>query len=358
MNSKSHLRGSRIRSLIWAGAILAAPAPSAAIDGQALYDEHCAACHRVNGGGIGLPLSPSKLATVSDDYIKRTIRNGRRGRIMPAFPELGDRQIEAITAYIRSWSGVAGADYSSVAVSGDPLRGEKLFLNHCEDCHAADGSGAGLGTGVTHSRDRAFAVMPPAITNPGFLASASDQMIKRVIMLGRPGTEMRSFLDKGLVERDIDDLVSYLRSFEQHDSARQSSPEEAETPPASLVVDSPYDFATTVANIKAAITGRNFRYFPDRYLEQGLAPDADIDRRQLAIRYCNFKQLYELVRIEPRLGVVLPCRITVIEQNDGTVQLIAMNLPAIAAFFNNDQLTETTLQFHDTQMAIIEEATL
>ena len=54
-------------------------------DGRALYLEHCSACHQFEGqGGIGLPLATKKLADVSDDYLRKSIRLGRPGRVMPA----------------------------------------------------------------------------------------------------------------------------------------------------------------------------------------------------------------------------------------------------------------------------------
>ena len=95
----------------------------ASLDGAQLYETHCAACHQVNGGGIGLPLSLSKLDNVADDYIRLTIRNGRPGRIMPAFEDLSEAQVNAITAYIRSWSGNPGPRYADDLVSGDGERG-------------------------------------------------------------------------------------------------------------------------------------------------------------------------------------------------------------------------------------------
>ena len=348
----------KIRSVAIALIALAcSPQASAAPDGAALYESNCAACHQVNGGGIGLPLSASKLATVSDNYIKSTIRHGRIGRIMPAFPELSSAQVDAITAYIRSWSGVAGPQYPDTPLPGDRRRGGSLFKIYCSSCHSSDGSGEGLGTGVTYSRGRSFAVMPPAITNPGFLASASDHMIKRVIMLGRPGTAMKSFLDVGLRDNDFNDLVSYIRSFEAKQRIPSAAAEETEKSPA-LMFDSPNDFATTIASIKSAIEGKNFRYLPDRHLEKGLAESDQVNRRQMTIRYCNFQQLYKMMRVEPRLGVGLPCRITVIENDDGTVQLIAMNMRLIAQLFNNDQLLEFAEELHEIQLDIIDEALL
>ncbi len=349
---KIRLSLSALTLLIMPAVTLAAP------DGAELYETNCAACHQVGGGGIGLPLAPSKMATVSDAYLRATIRHGRVGRIMPAFPELSSAQVDAITAYIRSWSGVAGPTYAEVPVDGNPARGEELYRIHCLDCHSDDGSGRGLGTGVTFSRDRSFAVMPPSISNPGFLASASDQMIKQVIMFGRPGTVMQSFLDVGLREQDINDIVSYVRGFETAERAGTGADDSSGKREAALIFDSPYDFATTIENVKQAVRGMNFTYLPDRYLEKGLIADGAVNRRQMTIRYCNFKQLYEMLRIDPRLGVGLPCRITVVENEDGSVQLIAMNMRLIAELFNNDQLLEMGEKFNQIQDEIIEEATL
>ncbi len=336
-----------------AGQSLATP------DGQALYDTHCATCHHTRGaGGIGLPLSASKLATVTDEYLRLTIREGRPGRIMPAFHDLSSGQIVAITKYIRSWSNVPGPVRESQVIRGDVQRGQSLYKTNCSACHLDDGSGKGLGTGVTHSRERRFPVMPPAINNRGFLASASDQMIKRVVMMGRPGTAMKSFLDQGLSDQDIDDIVSYVRSFENQHAGATSVKRGDEKKSLTLLFDSPYDFETTVVNLKHAIGGLNFRYFPDRYLEQGLAGDDKIDKRQMIIRYCNFNILYKLMRIEPRLGVILPCRITVLEKDDGLAQLVVMNMQVISKLFNNDQLIDLSAELQESQIEIIEETTL
>ena len=70
----------------------------AAPDGAALFSRNCAACHGSMGtGGIGVPLAlPSFQASISDDYLRQTIRLGRPGRVMPAFGNLKPDEIEAI----------------------------------------------------------------------------------------------------------------------------------------------------------------------------------------------------------------------------------------------------------------------
>ena len=90
----------------------------------------------------------------------------------------------------------------------------------------------------------------------------------------------------------------------------------------------------------------------------GLAPDDQINRKQLSMRFCNFSQLYTMINTEPRLGVVLPCRITVVEEDDGTVLIYVMNMRLVSGLFNNEQLEEFVEGMVDALANIIDEATL
>lgn len=327
----------------------------AAPDGRELYIEHCSACHQMEGqSGIGLPLLNAKLADVSDKYLHSTIRLGRPGRVMPAFQRLSDAQVGAIVKFLRQRSETKEIVYADEPVAGDATHGQALYAEHCLKCHGADGSGEGQGTGVTTSRERTFLVMPASISNTGFLASAPDQMIRRVIHVGRKSSGMPSF-DGKLSETDIDDLVAFVRSFEQQErSVAEIDADERPT----HVFESPHDFETTVKNVKAALTGANFRIFPDRLLEQGLIDEFSVNHRQVGVRFCNFNVLYGMLKIEPRLGVVLPCRITILEREGGEVILVVPNLRVISRWFNNDELVGLWDRMEETFTNIIDEATL
>ena len=61
---------------------------------------------------------------------------------------------------------------------------------------------------------------------------------------------------------------------------------------------------------------------------------------------------------DPRLGMVLPCRITVLEQPDGEVLLVAMNLDRVLPLFNNDRLRALFRDMQETQQAIFDEVTM
>jgi cytochrome c oxidase cbb3-type subunit 3 len=330
-------------------------------DGKALFEKHCSACHNFDGhGGIGLPLTHATLSSVTDEYLQRTIRVGRVGRIMPAFGQLNDAEVDAIVAYLRHLTGPSMAVLPASVADGDAERGRTLFSTRCSACHGADGRGAEMGTGVTLSRDRAFTVAPPAIVNPGFLSSASDPLLVATILNGRPGTVMPPFARLGLDEQDAADLVAYLRLEGQRGVEKTAlSPLDPQDPDSlTHIIESSYDLETTVANIKRALKGYNFRSFPDRKLQQGLAEIDAVDAKQIALRFCNFNRLYDLLRVEPRLGVVLPCRITVIEDADGRVMLYAQNLRTVATWFNNSELSGFFSDMDDSLLEILEEATL
>jgi cytochrome c oxidase cbb3-type subunit 3 len=274
---------------------------------------------------------------------------------MPAFQRLSDAQVTAIVRFLRQRTGTVEPELAGTPVDGDATRGAVLYAEHCVECHGADGSGEGEGTGVTTSRDRSFLVMPASISNSGFLASASDNMIRRSIAVGRKDSGMPAFGRGKLTDSEIDDVVAYVRAFEERDEAVE--PVAADEMP-THVYESPYDFETTVANVKQSLSGANFRIFPDRFLEQGLIDEFSSNKRQVGVRFCNFNLLYGMIKIEPRLGIVLPCRVTIMEQSDGSVILVVPNLRVVSRWFNNDQLTDLWDRMEESFIEIIEEATL
>ncbi len=327
----------------------------AKIDGEALYQKHCSSCHQTDGkGGLGMPFKKSNFRYLSDNYLFKTIRLGRPGRVMPAFNKLSDGQVTAIVNYLRARSGTPSPAESTITVKGNAANGKKLFDKNCLQCHGKQGQGLGKGTGKSFSRKRQFEVIPPAIGNEGFLASASDTMLRQFIANGRQDSIMPIFTKQGFSGQDIDDVIVYLRTLPIENTVPT---DEEVLPNPAIIVDSPDDFETTVDNLKQALSGYNFRIFPDRFIEQGLFPDWEVNKKQVTLRYCNFNNLYDMLKIDPRLGIGLPCRITVIEGADGKVQIVAMNMALIARLFNNKQLKQYAQEMNNVQLEIIEEVT-
>jgi len=115
----------------------------AAADGETLYSRHCGACHGEDGaGGIGVPLSLNSFqATIDDEYLRRTIRYGRPGRIMPAFNHFSDQEVAAIVKHIRGWNRGGTISFPRTPIRGDTQHGGQLYAKHCAACHGARGCG-------------------------------------------------------------------------------------------------------------------------------------------------------------------------------------------------------------------------
>lgn len=339
--------------LLW----LACTSAWAADAGATLYARYCAACHGSHGtGGVGVPLAlPDFLATVDDAYLRSTIRRGRPGRVMPAFQQLRDTEVNAIVHYIRGWAPPAASSTrtAKTPVTGDVSRGAKLFAQHCAACHGSRGEG-GHGTGVTFSRPRDLPVLAPALNNPGFLAAASDTMIKTTLMRGRQGTPMQSFLKQGLSENDIDDVVAYVRGF-----ARESRPLGAEAGADESPVitrESPYGLDETVEKLKNAIGAANLRLIRVEYFDQGFADKDKENKHHVVVDSCDFNFLDQALKIDPRVGLFLPCRFTLSER-DGKVSVSTINPKRLSAIFNNSELNQLCDKMHQVYEGILEEAT-
>ncbi len=191
--------------------------PAQVESGKTVFNQMCAACHQADGvgrAGLGPRLnSPDFLGLANDNFIKRTILEGRPGTSMMGYKVMPNvaNKVDDVVAYIRSWQNnyATFRDYKvdwNKKISGDPKAGEASFKTYCSSCHGPTGSGyAEGGSG-------------PGIGLSGFLKVASDDYIKKTIEVGRAGTAMRGFgHNRGMANislKEINNIVSYLRSRE------------------------------------------------------------------------------------------------------------------------------------------------
>ncbi|MEJ2060923.1 MAG: c-type cytochrome [Gammaproteobacteria bacterium] len=324
----------------------------AAPNGAQLFQQNCAVCHGEHGrGGVGVPLAlPSFQSSVDNAYLAKTIRLGRPGRVMPAFPSLSDAEVNAIVHYVRSFTHVKPPEFSAAPVKGDVQQGAKLFAANCASCHGDRGQG-GAGTGVTFSRPRNLPIIPPALNNPGFQAAATDAQIRYTLIHGRQGTPMVSFRAKGLSDRQIDNIVAYVRTL------KRGPVEEHENEPPMLVEESSSSFEATIKSVRQAIIGANFLMIREQSLDYGLVPKDKENTREHILYFCNFPFLNKALGIDPRVGLFLPCRVTVVERQ-GKVYVMAINPLKLSHLFNNDELNELCKHMHDVYRQVLDEATL
>jgi cytochrome c oxidase cbb3-type subunit III len=192
------------------------PTPS-----QALYTKYCAVCHGPDGKSVPGMLSTPYLdlqpfLTIADDtFIRENTARGRPGENgrgkpgtkMSAFGQayggpLTDAELNQLVAFIRAWQTEPSVTLPEFTARGDAVKGAKMYTEKCESCH---GKGGWPPTNLA-----------PALAGETLQATASDAFLRHTVLNGRLGTTMPAF---ALTDTEIEDLVTYVRSFYKPPSA-------------------------------------------------------------------------------------------------------------------------------------------
>jgi len=187
-----------------------APAPPR---GAKLYASMCAVCHGPAGEGYKADRAPALanpdfLASASEDFLYRAVADGRPGTTMSAWSKerggpLSPADIEALIAYMRSWSSREPAALDLRPATGDAAHGAARYAAQCARCHGPSGmEGPELRIG-----------------SPDYLKNAGDGFLRLAIRNGRAQTEMAGF-GGDLGDAGIEDVVAYLRSLQNHSAPR------------------------------------------------------------------------------------------------------------------------------------------
>ncbi len=200
-------------------------------DPSGIFSTLCARCHGDLGNGKGpiavyldpYPRDLTKagfMSSKSDERLMNSIKNGVSGTSMPAWGRvLSDDQIRGVLDHIRKnyvkepvrqiknrqvpETNPIPADDASLK------RGEQLFMQRCTGCHGKKADGKGPNSMDMQPR-------PRNLRNADFLNSVGDRRFFESILYGVQGTAMPPWLDYGLTQKDVGDLVNYLKSFNKN----------------------------------------------------------------------------------------------------------------------------------------------
>lgn len=100
---------------------------------------------------------------------------------------------------------LAAALLGAPAWAGDTAKGKTVYDARCSFCHGSGGKGDGPAGAALQPR-------PTNFTDPGFWKTASPEMIKLIIVSGKPGTAMVPF-GQTLKPEEIDDVMAYVQSL-------------------------------------------------------------------------------------------------------------------------------------------------
>lgn len=184
-----------------------------------LYELNCSGCHGAQGNlGPAPPLNdPVFLTIMPRKEIEQILTHGRLGTLMPAFAStqggsLTLQQIEILADGLKKkWKSDQGTgpfpEYELPKEKGDATAGARVFARACGGCHGTDGRGDK--SGKIHDGD--------------YLSLMSDQVLRRLVITGRPDLGMPDYAGKkGRIEdfkplsnTDIMNLSALLAAWRQ-----------------------------------------------------------------------------------------------------------------------------------------------
>lgn len=187
---------------------------SKTFDGYRIFQANCSVCHGADGSGNGplagkLGATPANLTNndrlnqKSDRELFRIIEGtAPHGTVSKDMPKWGlaipGTQIKSLVTYIRY------LHQSKYPVSGNPIMGKQVYLSNCTICHGYDGRGRGAITKV-------YDMKPADHTNARSMERLSNEKIHNIISDGGAGASLMPGWKDMLSDKEIDDVVSYIR---------------------------------------------------------------------------------------------------------------------------------------------------
>ncbi|HEY5565044.1 MAG TPA: c-type cytochrome, partial [Rhodothermia bacterium] len=246
--------------------------------GKALYDDKCAQCHGVNGGGDGVGAhyfrpaprdftagtykfrSSASGELPLDSDLKRSIRQGMPYTGMPAWPQLSDTEVQNLVYYLKTFNSYFAGPYGNpealpttgaVAMSDESIaRGRVVYEeNQCLDCHGELGRGDGK-SAPTLQDQWGVHIRPADLTKRWtFRGGATREDIYRTFTTGLDGSPMPSYqIDP---PEDQWNLVNYVYSLSR-DEPKYST----------VVVASGYDGEISASSGDEQFAEATPAYFP------------------------------------------------------------------------------------------------
>ena len=154
-----------------------------------------------------------------EERFLKSLKEGVPGTSMPPWGRvLTDEQRGAVLTYVfqtfvreprRELKERKVPEQNPVSSTAESIhRGEDIFLQRCTGCHGRKADGKG-----PNSLD--ISPRPRNLRNSAFVNSVNDHRLFDSILYGVQGTAMPSWIDYGLSQNDVGDLINFVRSLNQ-----------------------------------------------------------------------------------------------------------------------------------------------
>ena len=201
---------------------------------EEIYKGLCVRCHGEKGDGKGptylyidpAPRDLTKAAFMnskSEERFLASLQNGVPGTSMPPWARvLTEEQRKSVLDFVwasfvkeprRELKAHKVPEMNPIAYSAESVkRGELTFMARCTGCHGRKADGKG-----PNSLD--ISPRPRNLRNHAFVQTVPDKRLFDSILYGVQGTAMPSWIDYGLTQDEVGDVINFIRSMNQPSNA-------------------------------------------------------------------------------------------------------------------------------------------
>lgn len=112
-----------------------------------------------------------------------------------------------------------------------------------------------------------------------------------------------------------------------------------------------------LADLKDAIINHNYVFIRQQDIDSRLTDTGTENGQVKLVYFCKFSMLDQALKADRRVGVFLPCKITLIQKADH-IEMIAINPKAISKQLNEEKLNKLCERLTQDYSDILEEARL
>ena len=341
------------------------PAQSADLANGAQINRNCALCHGVYGQGATGRLSP-RLAGLPKTYLVKAMEDYRTGvRINPVRMEtsglafMSESDIEDVAAYLASLEIKEDERFNvTQRLPGNPGSGEEIFMDDCKTCHGKQGEGK-------ESKDA-----PPLAGQHGEYIFQSIKMFQTRGRDHDNDPEDETFSDYS--DNEVLDIIAFVATLDDGSivpGKRFAAPAMAPVPPRppmppqrkrqpGLQIN---DITQTVAQMELkegvsredavqAMLSRAVELNLKLVGRQDVSKELEargVETPYLSIfQFCNPMDARVMVVANPIFSSYMPCRISMVEDQQGKTWLMMLNLDMLI----NSELLPT--QVVDTDIKV------
>jgi len=332
---------------------VAAPLTAQAADlanGQEI-NKSCALCHGTIGQGTPGKLSP-RLAGLPEEYLVKIITEYRDGtRVNPlmvktaSIDKMTDNDIEDISSYLSKIEIKQDATFNISQSSGDAEAGEGIFMDECKTCHKRDGYGnprkeapplAGQHVEYLYQSMKMFQFRNRIHANDKedetFIEEDGTLVFKDADLSNL--TAFLSTLDDKVFRKGFKAYVPKISHAEVKASEAAASTREKSnltiTNISQTVVQMPLNDGVKTQDAIDAMLSKavelNQKLVAQQYVSKELE-SRGIESPYLSIfQFCTPTDARLMVMANPIFASYMPCRVSMVEDKDGKIQLMMLNL--------------------------------